>query len=232
MLSLLYSLVLFADGRQLVELLDPLYQRLAGPDMLPLLYNMAEKANEGLRQRRYTKTLLVPYLQVAASFQPRFSRNDSQEIFLQSFVNTLLEGIDEKTRTWLITRAWPAELSLAWKNYVSQQAFHTLAPPSRDERLSMWWEWKVARKKMDRALQSQDDEKIIQVCIEHMTILTGEKAQLLPNYRNWLNEAWRSVLLPQGQIYWWDQTKPQPLLPELSHLAILETLQQRLPHSR
>ncbi len=73
----------------------------------------------------------------------------------------------------------------------------------------MEWEWKVARKKMDRALQSRDDEKIVQVCIEHMMILTGKKAQLPPDYRDWLDKAWRSVLLLQGQISWWDQTKPQ-----------------------
>ncbi len=103
--------------------------------MSSLLYALAERANEGIRQRRYSKTLLLSCLQVAASFHNSFSQNDAQDIFLQRFVDALLKGLDEKVLIWLSKRELPLDLPLSWKNYLSQQSASPLSSPAWIRRL-------------------------------------------------------------------------------------------------
>jgi hypothetical protein len=208
-----------ANEKQVLTLTTTLRRTLTPTNLLPLLYELAEKANTGIRQRRYAKTLLAPCLQVAADFQFVFPEESRQEIFVQSFLDTLLEGFDADIRIWLSnSKAWPSDLSARWRNYVSQQAFLTIADPSWVEHCDLWLESEVAFRKVRSALASRDEQELIEVGTDYMTTLTSYRSDN-PNEakKSWnrFDRALDSFDQVQKERKWYriDPSKLQPQAP-------------------
>ena len=165
-------------------------QALAPSDLMYLTGEIAERARNGIQQKLYKNSLFGACILFAFHFQHAFHEKREQDYFVQSFLDTLLQGVDQKTLTWLNAQGkqWPSAITTQWKSYISQASLST-TKPSRIEQVELWWERTIALYKMRQALRSNNFKRIARVAEEEMTTLTSDDAKVPEKWWNRINEA-------------------------------------------
>lgn len=161
------------------------------------LQEIAESARDGIRERRYARTLYIAIIHFALTFKTVFPSEATQEDFVQDFLETLLQGISQKTFKWLNSEAkkWPVELATGWQRYRAQLYLSAVfVPPSLFERGRLWWERTVALNRMRRALSSKQLGKIADASIDYMTTLSSYDDDVVPQqWRLQIDEALKAL---------------------------------------
>ncbi|HEU5230650.1 MAG TPA: hypothetical protein VFU49_22700, partial [Ktedonobacteraceae bacterium] len=183
------AIICLQRQQELSHTIAVMREALAPSDLMYLIGEIVERVRAGIEQKLYKNSLLGACVLFAFQFQQAFADEREQDYFVQSFLATLLQGIDQKTLTWLNAQAkqWPSAIFAQWRSYISQTTIST-TKPSPTERMELWWERTVALYKMRLALRSNNFRRIAGVADEEMTTLVSDDVRVPEEWWSRINE--------------------------------------------
>ena len=91
------------------------------PYLLQMFYAMAETIRDNLsspEKKQRAEALLEPYIRFVLCSESVFESSDEERsLFVRTFLNLLLQSVDESAFQQLNTRKWPDKLSQKWQDY-------------------------------------------------------------------------------------------------------------------
>ena len=197
------------------------------PNIVQLLYNIAENLSNGISQKKYAKALLVPYIHYTFDLKVHLPQEQQQEFSVETFLNNLLQNIDKPTLKWLNKQAkkWPAIYANQWRRYIAQYSpsgiATSLVPLSLFQHIQLFWERTIAFRQMHRALKDQrhPEKRILQVGTDYITTLSDYSDEVPKEYWQKLENVLASIDLA-GETSWrMYEVEQQPQTLPMNHVV-------------